>query len=101
MGEYEKNKRSYAALVEKNVTVVTLPPQTEEEQKEIAPIKVYFYNLLKENDQVVGWLYCEGTLGWKLFSWRMHLQESESINEQNWIAFGKNFKSQHGLYVNE
>ena len=61
IGEYEKNKRSYAALVEKNVTVVTLPPQTEEEQKEIAPIKVDFDNLLKENEQVVGWLYCEGT----------------------------------------
>lgn len=41
--------------------VARIPDGTEQEPKETAPISVDFEALLKENSDIIGWLYCENT----------------------------------------
>lgn len=59
--EYEVSKRNYEQLKEEHVQVVE-PPAEEEEPREAAPIAVDFEALLKENKDIIGWIYCEGTI---------------------------------------
>ncbi len=58
--EYEKSKRNYEQLKKEHVIMVE-PPAEEAQPREVAPIAVDFDKLLKENQDVVGWIYCEGT----------------------------------------
>lgn len=59
---YEKSKQNHETVSRENVTVLE-PPETQEEalSVEMAPIQVDFENLLLQNQDVVGWIYCEGT----------------------------------------
>ncbi len=62
--EYEKSKHNYEVLTEENVTVLPPPPEESEQEeapKELAPIAVDFENLKKQNEDVIGWIYCADT----------------------------------------
>lgn len=56
---YQKADKAYGDL--QNRYVGTVSNQTEQAPKETAPISVDFEALIRENADIIGWLYCENT----------------------------------------
>lgn len=59
--DYDNANKHYAKKQEQYTEIISLPEEIEETEKEKPPITVDFKNLLKENNEVVGWLYCDDT----------------------------------------
>ena len=61
IAEEKMNKEINNKLVEKAILVVDNTTENESETKESLPIKVDFSVLKQENQDIVGWIYCENT----------------------------------------
>lgn len=62
LSEYKKGEEEYSATAE---SYLQSAPQAQEDEAEkyglVCPISVDFDGLKKENEDIVGWIYCEGT----------------------------------------
>lgn len=61
IAEEKMNKEVNNELVEKAISVIDNTAENESETKESLPIRVDFSVLKQENQDIVGWIYCENT----------------------------------------